>query len=108
MALIRATCSSCGDVEIPSRRLTLRSCLDNDTHEYRFTCPKCRRIQVKEAEQIAVEVLRVAGVTEEDWVLPDEMWERHDGPTICHDDVIDLHEELKCDPRVIFEELGSA
>ena len=62
MALIRATCSDCGDVELRSRDLRVRSCVDTDEATYLFRCPVCRMIEVRPAEQHVVDVLLAAGV----------------------------------------------
>ena len=47
MALIRATCSDCGDVELRSRDLRVRTCQDTDEATYLFRCPVCRMIEVR-------------------------------------------------------------
>ena len=65
MALIRATCSDCGDVELRSRDLRVRTCADTDEATYLFRCPVCRMIEVRPAEAHVVDVLLAAGVDSE-------------------------------------------
>lgn len=95
MALIRATCSDCGDVELRSRDLKVRMCLDSESATYLFRCPVCRMIEVRPAETHVVDVLLAAGVPCIEWHLPAELGEAHGGDAINHDDVLDFHELLR-------------
>lgn len=97
MALIRATCSDCGDVELRSRDLRVRTCEDTDEATYLFRCPVCRMIEVRPAEQHVVDVLLAAGVHSDTWHMPAELHEAHLGEAITHDDVLDFHDLLGTD-----------
>ncbi|HOT79377.1 MAG TPA: hypothetical protein PKY13_05290 [Microthrixaceae bacterium] len=94
MALIRATCSECGDVELRSRDLQVRICGDTGDGTYLFRCPVCRMTEVKNADDQVVDILAAAGVKCVEWRLPAEMTERPTGEPITHDDVLDFHEIL--------------
>lgn len=94
MALIRATCTDCGDVELRSRDLKVRMCAETDSATYLFRCPVCRMIEVRNAEEHVVDVLLAAGVPCTEWHMPAELEERRDGEPITHDDVLDFHELL--------------
>lgn len=94
MALIRATCSDCGDVELRSRDLRVRLCSDTGTATYLFRCPVCRMIEVRPAEAHVVDVLLAAGVHCTEWHLPAELNEAKAGEPITHDDVLDFHQIL--------------
>lgn len=94
MALIRATCSDCGDVELRSRDLRVRQCRDDESATYLFRCPVCRMIEVRPAEEHVVDVLLAAGVHSTEWSLPAELTERPVGSPITHDDVLDFHDLL--------------
>jgi hypothetical protein len=94
MALIRATCTDCGDVELRSRDLKVRMCEDTGASTYLFRCPVCRMIEVRTAETHVVDVLLAAGVSCTEWHLPAELAERRAGEAITHDDVLDFHELL--------------
>ena len=95
MALIRATCSECGDVELRSRDLEVRICYDTSASTYLFRCPVCRMTEVKPADEQIVDILVAAGVKCVEWRLPAELGERPTGAPITHDDVLDFHEILR-------------
>ncbi|NLA36802.1 MAG: hypothetical protein GX868_14120 [Actinobacteria bacterium] len=97
MALIRATCSECGDVELRSRDLQVRICTDNGNGSYLFRCPVCRMTEVKGADDQVVDILVAAGVKCVEWRLPAELAERPAGARISHDDVLDFHELMASD-----------
>lgn len=97
MALIRATCSDCGDVELRSRDLEVRICTDTSVGTYLFRCPVCRMTEVKAADDQIVDILVAAGVRCVHWRLPSELGERPVGEPISHDDVLDFHEILTDD-----------
>ena len=97
MALIRATCSECGDVELRSRDLQVRTCIDTDSSTYIFRCPVCRMTEVKNADEQIVDILAAAGVNCVGWRIPQEMGERPAGDPIDHDDVLDFHNLLSGD-----------
>src|SRR5690606_34209575 len=87
---IRATCSDCGDVELRSRDLRVRTCTDTEEAAYLFRCPVCRMIEVRPAEPHVVDVLLAAGVQSEEWRPPAELSEPRKGEAITHDDVLDF------------------
>jgi len=97
MALIRATCNECGDVELRSRDLQVRICVDNGSSTYLFRCPVCRMTEVKPADDQIVDILAAAGVRCIEWRLPQELGERPVGEPITHDDVLDFHDLLTGD-----------
>lgn len=92
MALIRATCSDCGDVELRSRDLQVRICTDSGAGTYMFRCPACRMTEVKPADDQVIDILAAAGVACVEWRLPAELSERPVGEPINHDDVLDFHD----------------
>ncbi|HBX77950.1 MAG TPA: hypothetical protein DEG43_09905 [Acidimicrobiaceae bacterium] len=97
MALIRATCSECGDVELRSRDLRVRLCSDTGAGTYHFRCPVCRMTEVKDADDQVVDILVAAGVRCVEWRLPAELLDRPAGEPITHDDVLDFHALLEDD-----------
>lgn len=94
MATIRANCTTCGDIELTSADLSVRVCRDDNSAVYRFRCPGCAWIEVKEAQPNVVEVLVNAGVALETWERPVELYEPRSGPPISHDDLLDFHRLL--------------
>lgn len=91
MATIRATCPECGDVRLQSKELIVRVCSDDDSAAYRFRCPRCTDHVSKPASGRIVDLLVAAGVRMEVWQLPAEVHERHDGPPLGLDDLLDFH-----------------
>lgn len=104
MALIRATCSDCGDVELRSSGLQLRICAENGVATYIFRCPRCMMAEVRPAADDVVDTLVSAGVGLTNWNLPAELSETRSGPPICHDDILDFHEGVIELPEGRFED----
>ena len=92
MATIRANCTTCGDVEVTSRAVSVRVCRDDNSGAYAFCCPRCEGIVVAGAEPHIVELLVTSGVKLVTWDLPAELYEAHHGDPITHDDLLDFHE----------------
>jgi len=97
MATIRASCEKCGDVQLTTADVTVRMCVSNDEGEYRFECPDCADLVVRQAEQRTIDLLLAAGVEFITWALPAELFESHSGDPINHDDLIDFHSFLAND-----------
>lgn len=92
MVLIRATCNDCGDVDLRPSSVTARRCTTDGGATYRFHCPVCRMVEIREADDRIQGLLALAGVKREEWRLPLELWERPPaGKPINHDDLIDFH-----------------
>ncbi len=102
MTSIRVTCEKCGDLELQTADLRCRSCLDDDRHQYRFTCTTCVEITVKDTEFRVIELLEGSGVRVDYWELPKELFEEHRGQAITHDDLVDFHLVIEDDSA--FEE----
>ncbi|HEX7095518.1 MAG TPA: hypothetical protein VF183_06530 [Acidimicrobiales bacterium] len=97
MATIRASCPTCGDVELTTADVRVRVCINDDRGEYSFRCPICRMTVVKGAEQRTIDLLVASGVALDTWSLPAELNERHEGAPITHDDLLDFHHLLQDD-----------
>lgn len=96
MATIRATCPTCGDIELTTGDVRVRVCLDDDRGEYSFRCPRCVMTTVKPAEPRTVDLLVASGVQLDTWTLPAELRERPlVGKPIDHDDILDFHAALE-------------
>lgn len=94
VATVRASCPSCGDVELTTREVQVQVCSATDEGTYSFLCPGCRLIVNKGAEQRVVELLVSAGVRVVSWDLPAELSEPKCGPPITYDDLLTFHFEL--------------
>ncbi|MCZ7525959.1 MAG: hypothetical protein M5U14_05970 [Acidimicrobiia bacterium] len=91
MTTIRASCPTCGDVQIQASDLVVRVCADDDRGSYCFRCPSCDRAVAKEASRRIVDLLVASGVRMQVWRLPAELTEERSGPPIQPDDVLDFH-----------------
>ncbi len=90
MATIKASCPSCGDVELTAAQVRLVVCTVADWSYYSFTCDQCTDEVRKPAGAEVVSLLRTGGVKVERWTVPAEALEEHDGPAIAYDDVLDF------------------
>jgi len=97
MATIRASCETCGDVEVTSDDVTVRVCSDDSAGTYTFTCPECGDLIVRGAEAHIVELLVTSGVRLVIWHMPEELREPRVGKPIDHDDLLDFHTLLQRD-----------
>jgi hypothetical protein len=109
MTKIRASCPSCGEVDLTPPDVTLRIVrstegLVGDGSCYRFSCPDCEQLVTKPADERIAQLLTTGGVPVED-LSPDDEDEAallealkplHPerppaGPALTHDDLLDLH-----------------
>ncbi len=97
VATIRASCPTCGDVELTSRDVTVQVCATNNQGSYAFRCPACNVAVSKMAEQRIVDLLVSSGVRLSVWSMPAELDEVHAGPALTYDDLLELHQELQAD-----------
>lgn len=97
MAKIRASCPTCGDVELTTTDLVVRVCADDNSGMYNFQCPACAVRVAKTAERHIVDLLGASGVEVVVWSLPAELSERPVGQAITHDDLLDFHDLLQND-----------
>ena len=91
VATIRASCPTCGDVELTSRDVSVQVCASNNQGSYAFRCPECMLAVSKLAEQRIVDLLVSSGVRLSVWSMPAELEERREGPPISYDDLLDFH-----------------
>lgn len=97
VAWIRASCTTCGDVELSIDEVQLLMCASTSEGSYVFRCPACRLIVSKAAEENVVDVLVASGVRLSVWHLPAELDEPHYGSPIGYDELLDFHFQLRDD-----------
>ncbi|MDQ3575195.1 MAG: hypothetical protein M3404_09820 [Actinomycetota bacterium] len=97
MAWIRASCPTCGDVELSIGEVQLMMCASTTEGSYVFRCPACRLMVSKAAEDNVVDVLVASGVQLSVWHLPAELDEEHYGPPIGYDELLEFHFEIRGD-----------
>ena len=94
MTTIRASCPSCGDVDLTVEDVSVRVCSNDQRGSYSFRCPECQLAVAKPADPNVVELLVASGVRMDVWELPAELWETRVGEPISHDDLLDFHQLL--------------
>jgi hypothetical protein len=87
---IKASCPSCGEVELTSDDIALRVCSHGPLSYYCFTCPDCEELVRKPADDHIVSLLMSGGVRAEVWEVPAEALEPKPGPTLDYDDLLDF------------------
>lgn len=95
VATIRASCPTCGDVELTTRQVRVLRCTDTNEGSYAFQCPSCRLAVSKSADPRVVDVLVASGVRLSLWQLPAELGELHAGAPISYDDLLEFHFQLE-------------
>jgi hypothetical protein len=87
---IKASCPSCGEVELTSSDISLRVCSHGPLSYYSFTCPECEESVRKPADDHIVSLLMSGGVRAEVWEVPAEALEPKPGPGLTYDDLLDF------------------
>ena len=94
MATIKATCPTCGDVDLKPKDITVLVAPAAGWATYAFTCPTCTDEVSKQADDEVVTLLRGAGVRVDKMHIPAEALELHYGDAINYDDLIDFGVKL--------------
>lgn len=94
MTTIKATCPSCGEVDLGTEDIVLRIGAVRATNTYGFTCPSCSDFIVKQADDRVVRLLLSGGVLPVPVHVPAEALELHFGPPLTADDLLDFHQQL--------------
>src|SRR3954454_17066667 len=95
VATSRASCPTCGDVELTTRDVTVQVCSNNNEGSYAFQCPQCLLAVSKPAESRIVDLLVSSGVRLSVWHLPAELDEPKMGDPIDYDELLEFHFELQ-------------
>jgi predicted RNA-binding Zn-ribbon protein involved in translation (DUF1610 family) len=108
---IRATCPSCGEIELRPADVVLRRVVDAlgevaDGSCYRFSCPDCTEVVEKPADDRIASLLTTGGVPIEDVEDPATAIDTRPvhpeappaGPRLTSDDLLDLHLLLQDEP----------
>jgi hypothetical protein len=84
-------CPNCDVVRVPASAVTVRHCVDTGSWDYWLQCPHCGgRSAGPSSWWLAVEAF-AAGSAFEEWRLPAEMFEEHNGPPLNLLDLAELH-----------------
>src|SRR5438309_11554813 len=86
---IRATCPTCGEVELTPDDIELRVCTHAPASYYQVVCPLCTEEIQKPADDRVVQLLISGGVPATVWELPPAVREAREGPAWTLDDRCD-------------------
>ncbi len=90
MTTIKASCPTCGDVELTPVQVRLVVCSIQSWSYYSFACSSCQEEVRKPANRDVAALLVSGGVVAEPWSVPAEALEAHQGPALSYDDVLDF------------------
>ena len=94
MTTIKASCPTCGEVELTPADVALMVCSHAPLSYYSFDCVTCGEQVKKPADDHVVSLLVSGGVPATVWDLPAEVLEQHDGPQLSYDDLLDFALQL--------------
>ena len=100
MTTIKASCPTCGSVELTPADVSLRVCSHAALSYYAFACPGCAEQVRKPADDHVVSLLLSGGVPAQVWDLPAEVIEVRSGPALTYDDLLDFALQLAGDDLV--------
>lgn len=101
MTTIKATCPTCGDVDLKPRDIHVVVAPAAGWAHYNFHCPACEEEVTKTADEEVVTLLRGAGVRVEKLHVPAEALELHLGEPLAPDDLIDFGLRLSATDRLV-------
>ena len=94
MTTIKASCPTCGEVELTPADVSLMVCSHAPLSYYAFCCPTCKDEVRKPADDHVVSLLVSGGVPASVWDLPAEALEVKVGPRLTYDDLLDFALQL--------------
>ena len=94
MTTIKASCPTCGEVELTPSDVSLMVCSHAPLSYYAFTCTTCLHEVRKPADDHVVSLLVSGGVPAQVWELPAEALEPRTGPRLSYDDLLDFALQL--------------
>jgi len=94
MTTIKASCPTCGEVELTPAQVSLMVCSHAPLSYYAFDCPGCLDEVRKPADDHVVSLLVSGGISAQVWELPAEALEAKTGPVLTYDDLLDFALEL--------------
>jgi endogenous inhibitor of DNA gyrase (YacG/DUF329 family) len=94
MTTIKASCPTCGEVELTPADVALMVCSHAPLSYYAFGCPTCSEEVRKPADDHVVSLLVSGGVPAQVWDLPAEVLEHGPGPALGYDDLLDFALQL--------------
>ena len=90
MTTIKASCPVCGDISLTPADVRLVVCSNEAWSYYAFDCPDCTDDVRKPADEEIIALLISGGVRAQQWHVPAEALEDHDGEAISYDELLDF------------------
>ncbi len=90
MTTIKASCPTCGEVELTPADVSLMVCNRAELSYYAFMCTTCNVEVRKPADDHVISLLVSGGVPAQVWELPAEVLEDKSGPALTYDDLLDF------------------
>lgn len=90
MTTIKASCPTCGEVELTPADVSLMVCSHAPLSYYAFVCATCSQEVRKPADDHVVSLLVSGGVPAQVWELPAEVLEPKIGAPLSYDDLLDF------------------
>jgi acyl carrier protein len=87
--VLTVICPSCGEVDLTTDQVWLVIASAADRSHYRFRCAGCNLSVRRPADETVVALLAEL-VAVEEFEIPAEALETHDGPALTSDDLLDL------------------
>ena len=94
MTTIKASCPTCGEVELTPADVALMVCSHAPLSYYAFDCPTCTEEVRKPADDHVVSLLVSGGVPAQVWDVPAEVLEPRAGAALTYDDLLDFALQL--------------
>lgn len=108
MTTIKASCPTCGEVELTPPDVTLVVASHQALSYYAFRCTTCAEEIRKPADDHVVSLLMSGGVQATVWEVPAEALELKGGPALGYDDLLDFVLQLeRCDLLAAFATAGT-
>ena len=108
MTTIKASCPTCGEVELTPADVSLMVCSHAPLSYYAFHCPDCLDEVRKPADDHVISLLMSGGVKATVWEIPDEALEIKVGPALNYDDLLDLVLALDADDFLAAQAIPAA
>lgn len=95
MTTIKASCPTCGEVDLTPADVRLMVCSTSALSYYCFDCTTCLEEVRKPADEHVVSLLVSGGVPTTSWSVPAEALEPRVGPRLGYDDLLDFGLQLR-------------
>ncbi len=94
---ILVACRDCGETRVGPDDVTIRTCANDGSVAYRFTCRRCGRPTVSRTRPGTATRALLAGAQLEVWSYPLELDEQRAGPPLGIGDIVELCDRMAGD-----------